>query len=221
MDDIAPSALLSLPSELRQRVLQLALKQDDTIELQHPVWYGQGIFFQPLFSVCHLLRSESLQAFYEVNTFLWIMDHDLKRRSDPADYPLARGYDGDEDECPHVLTPTLPWEYPDLMVDLRCLYLNIYLPSDGENEQWTNALPRRLERLVNVLDRGSRLSEFHVEFTAARFNAVVSLTGNQSETLDVLAGMQVRGKVRVGMRHGFEKVKAGIGSLKLDERMKA
>ena len=60
-------SLLGLPYELRQRVLHYALKQRGTIELQHPVWAGLDIFCQPLFQVCHVLRNEALDAFYEVS----------------------------------------------------------------------------------------------------------------------------------------------------------
>jgi len=226
------SCLLDLPYELRQRILTLALKQKGTIELQHPVWAGKDVFAQPLFQVCRLLRDEALQAFYETNCFLWIIDSSVTHRSDPAVYASITG-DARQPEDGSVpssktspLTPTLPWQYPHLKKHLRHLNLNIYLPSNlvadlAAAQAWFTEFPQQLERMIKALDCGCRLAELHTLLTAKRFNTRIALAGEQLKALNVLTQMKVRGSVKVQTRYDFKEVKASIASLELERRMKA
>lgn len=214
-----PSAsFLDVPYELRQRILSFALKQKGTIELQHPVWGGQAIFAQPLFQVCRFLRDEALQAFYETNCFLWIVDSGQQRarRSDPADYPSMT-----QDPCYDVvrvhqamkapLTPALPWKYPHLKKHLRHLNLNIYVNNYTDFSQ-------QLTRLVETLDLGRKLLELHVLFTSGSLRTYV--WKDQLKEIEVLAKMEVRGIVKVQTRN-IEEAHRTIGSLGLERRMKA
>ncbi|TKA27034.1 hypothetical protein B0A50_05225 [Salinomyces thailandicus] len=224
---------LDLPYELRQQILAYALEQQGTIELQTPVWASKTVFTQPLFEVSGEMRNEALQAFYENNHFLWIIDLSIDR-SDPARYASMAG---GEDEVDHreqgsgrqkPLTPGLPWEYPHLKKHLRCLHVNIYLPSNliGDTsaaQSWLTGMPERLPSLVNALDRGRRLWDLTVLITAntKRFNTRISLEGEQLKALEVLAGMEVKGNVKVRTRYDFKSVKASIDGLQLERRMRA
>lgn len=224
-------SLLDLPHELRQQILQLALIQKGSIELQHPVWAGQDTFAQPLFQVCQLLREEALQAFYEANCFLWTIDTTVQHRTDPSTYPSMSSQewqitaiDGMGEHA--ALTSPLPWEYPHLKKHLRRLHVNIYLPSNliGDTaaaQAWRSDLPNSLNRLVEALDYGRTLRELGILFTAKRFNNGIALAGEQLKALEVLAKMEVRGTVKVQMRWDFKEVKGSIDILDLERTMKA
>ncbi|EME81461.1 uncharacterized protein MYCFIDRAFT_176738 [Pseudocercospora fijiensis CIRAD86] len=212
------SHLLNLPFELRHRILIHALKQKGSIELQYPVWASLQVFDQPLFQTCRSLRTEAVQAFYEVrdckdlatkhiiltrsrplkvNDFLWVIDVENKSRSDPSTYPTCPASTGKLRQASpknyaYTIPNCLPWEYPDLMRRLRHLQINIYLPSNDQN---TSLLQDRLSALVQSLDRGRRLAILHVLVTAKRRAAQIPLSQDEVLALEVLAGMQVRGKV--------------------------
>ena len=202
---------LDLPYELRQNILCLALKQVGVLELQRPVWAGEDVYQPALFSVCRLLRREALQAFYEVNLFLWTIDLSARHRSDPAEYHSLRPRNEEKDQRSRSLEtddlavlPVLPWMYPYLWKHLRHLNVHIYLPplpiADPALAQvWYVEFPRALERLVEALDCGRRLYELQILFHAcyARTTEHPSLAGEQLRALEVLAGFEVRGRVRV------------------------
>ncbi|TKA63917.1 hypothetical protein B0A55_08735 [Friedmanniomyces simplex] len=227
------SRLLDLPYELRHIILSLALKDKGTVELQHPVWGGEDVYRPALFGVCHSLRRESLQAFYEVNHFLWIIDLSAQHRSDPADYPALRPGDEAEDHEPGstkqgetTILPALPWEYPHLRKHLRHLNVNIYLPSNliadvASAQVWFGQFPSALERLVTALDCGRRLDELQILFTAKRFNTRIALAGEQLKAIEVLSGFKVRGRVRVQTRWDFKEARRSLENLDLERRMKA
>lgn len=216
---MSSSPLLDLPSELRQSILQHALHQRGTLELQHPVWAGLQDFCQPLFHVCRSLRQEALEAFYSTNDFLWIVDTENRLRSDPSTYPApAAIVDRGKYVSPSVdvpLTPILPWEYPHLFYHLRHLQINLYLPQESD----ASALHDRLEALVKATDQGKRLTEFHVLITGKRRGAQVPLTAGERDALEVLAQMEVRGSVQVETRYYFRAVNAGVQALNLQRRM--
>jgi len=227
----APSTLLTLPYELRQRILHFALARKGTVELQTPLWAERATFTHPLFHTTRALRTEALQAFYETNTFLWIVDSlaGLSARSDPTEYPLNSTFDPqslDGNDGPYPLIPAVPWRYPHLLKHLRRLQLNIYLPSNltadvASGRAWLETLPAALQRLVDALDQGRRLEELHVLLTAKRFSGRVALAGEQLKAIDVLARMRVRGVVRVQTRFDFKEVKTSIETLEWEKRMKA
>lgn len=226
-------SLLDLPFELRQRVLAFALQEDGTVELQHPLWASEQVYFQPLFQVCQLLRDEALQAFYENNHFLWIVDVAVQR-SDPARYASMMIGEGEtfSQDCysrgQTPLIPTLPWEYPHLKKHLRRLHVNVYLPSNfvGDataSQDWLKGMPERLHGLVRAVDSGRRLSALTVLITAntKRFNTRISLEGEQLKVLNILGGMQIKGRVNVQTRYDFKAVRASIDGLELEKKMKA
>lgn len=216
---MASSQLLDLPTELRQSILQHALQQRGTLELQHPVWAGLQDFCQPLFHVCRSLRQEALEAFYSANDFLWIVDIENRLRSDPSTYPApAAVVDKGKHIPPSIdapLTPILPWEYPHLFYHLRHLQINLYLPQEGD----ASALHDRLAALVKATDQGKRLTEFHVLITGKRRGAQIPLTADERDALEVLAEMEVRGSVKVETRYYFRAVNAGVQALELQRRM--
>ena len=219
------SQLLALPYELRHRILCVALKDNNTIELQYPLWGGEEAFAPPLFQVCRSLRTESLKAFYESNIFLWIIDLSIQHRSDPADYPALQASEP-EDGSDDRLLPALPWEYPALKRDLRHLNVTIYLPpnlvADTESaELWFTKFPDALRRMSVALDYGRRLEELHVLFTAKRFNTRIPLEGEQIKAIEILEAFQVRGRVRVQMRWDFKEAAKSIKALDLERRMRA
>ncbi|KAK5124357.1 hypothetical protein LTR85_001574 [Meristemomyces frigidus] len=224
-------SFLDLPAELRQCIFALAVKQQGSIELQHPVWAGQDVFAQPLFQVSRLVRNEALQAFYETSHFLWIIDPSAAHRSDPADYQSMK-HDGTASGCASpvevsgVLTPARPWNYPHLRKHLRHLNLNVYLPSNliadaTAAQAWFVDLPQSLRRLVEALDRGRRLAELQVLFTAKRINTRIGLAGEQLKAVNVLSEMEVRGTVKIQTRYDFKELRSSILNLGLERRMKA
>ncbi|RMX81245.1 hypothetical protein D0868_16016 [Hortaea werneckii] len=210
------SHLLNLPRELRHRILLFTLEQPGNIELQQPMWASKGHYAQPVFQVSRLLRCEALQAFYEGNSFLWILDLLAVERSDPSSI------------LPPSLIPVLPWEYPFLRTHLRRLHVNIYLPSNltgdfNASQAWLTAMPIQLKRLVEVLDHGRRLQELTVLVTAntKRFNTRISLESEQLKALEVLSEMEIRGNVSIRTRHDFRAARVSIDSLGLEKKMKA
>ncbi|KAI6866929.1 hypothetical protein KC338_g4609 [Hortaea werneckii] len=226
------SHLLNLPRELRHRILLFALEQNGNIELQQPMWASKGYFAQPAFQVCQLLRREALQAFYEGNCFLWIIDLAVER-SDPAKYvSMITEMEHDEKASQSSTIsspiPVLPWEYPHLRNRLRHLHVNIYLPSNligdvSASQSWLTEMPTRLRQFVEALDRGRRLQDLTVLITAntKRFNTRISLEGEQLKALDVLSEMEIKGNVSVRTRHDFRAAKVSIDSLELEKKMKA
>ncbi|KAK0315562.1 hypothetical protein LTR01_000862 [Friedmanniomyces endolithicus] len=195
---------LDLPYELRQNVLCLALKQVGVLELQHPIWAGEDVYRPALFSVCRLLRREALQAFYEVNLFLWTIDMSAHHRSDPADYPSLRPNEGKDQRSGNLGTddlavlPAVPWMYPYLWLHLRHLNVDIYLPPKPTAE-WYVEFPRAFQRLVEALDCGRRLDKLQMFFHACYARPIEhpSLAGEQLRALKVLTGFEVRGRVGV------------------------
>lgn len=216
---MASSQLLDLPTELRHSILQHALQQRGTLELQHPVWAGLQDFCQPLFHVCRSLRQEALEAFYSANDFLWIIDTEHRLRSDPSTYPAPASVVDKGKYVPSFidapLTPVLPWEYPHLLYHLRHLQINLYLPQESD----ASALHERLSALVKATDQGQRLAEFHVLITGKRRGAQIPLTAGERDALEVLAQMEVRGSVKVETRYYFRAVTAGVKALDLQRRM--
>ncbi|KAI7164740.1 hypothetical protein KC349_g471 [Hortaea werneckii] len=228
------SHLLNLPRELRHRILLFTLEQPGNIELQQPMWASKGHYAQPIFQVSRLLRCEALQAFYEGNCFLWILDLLAVERSDPSKYVSMTSDETKDDattsqsNIAQSLLPVLPWEYPFLRTHLRHLHLNIYLPSNltgdiNASQAWLTEMPTQLKRLVEVLDHGRRLQDLTVLVTAntKRFNTRISLEGEQLKALEVLSEMEIRGNVSIRTRHDFRAARVSIDSLGLEKKMKA
>ena len=209
------STLLSLPYELRQQILRLSLTQVGTLELQLPPWTGYEHFRQPLFRTCKQLRHESLEAFYNGNTFLWIVGRDGENRSDPADYPLTRTIQGYS-----TISPVLPWQYPRMLQDLRHLHLNIYLPDPENEDAWSTGVRRSLSRLIMALEGGTRLRAVRILFTSKRVNPHIGLSSRHLDILNVLAKMEVPGKISVRTSYGFRLAKASIENLNLERMMR-
>ncbi|KAI6881311.1 hypothetical protein KC360_g8555 [Hortaea werneckii] len=232
--DIASTGpqLLNLPRELRHRILLFTLEQHGNVELQQPMWSSKGNYAQPIFQVCRLLRREALQAFYEGNCFLWIIDLAVVR-SDPSKYvPMISETEHNEEafqsSIKSSLIAVLPWEYPFLRNHLRHLHVNIYLPSNligdvSASQSWLTEMPTRLKQFVEAIDRGRRLQDLTILITAntKRFNTRISLEGEQLKALDVLSEMEVKGNVSVRTRHDFRAAKVSIDSLELEKKMKA
>ncbi|KAI7198538.1 hypothetical protein KC343_g1227 [Hortaea werneckii] len=229
---VVDSYLLNLPRELRHRILLFTLEQHGNIEVQQPMWASKGYYAQPIFQVCRLLRREALQAFYEGNCFLWIIDLAVER-SDPSKY-VSMISETEQDQKAFQsstmtsLIPVLPWEYPYLRNHLRHLHVNIYLPSNliGDvraSQSWLAEMPTRLKQFVEVLDQGERLQDLTVLVTAntRRFNTRISLEGEQLKALDVLSEMEIKGNVSIRTRHDFRAAKVSIDSLDLEKKMKA
>lgn len=219
------SYFLDLPFELRNYILTLVLRQTGTIELQHPLWAGLQVFAQPLFKVNRSVRDEALDAFYEVNDFLWVIDTEHRMRSDPARYPEATNsipngkFNGGNirPEIGSPLTPVFPWEFPRLWKCLRRLQVNVYLP----HGKCAFALQESLRDLVRVLDRGRRLAAFHLLVTTKGSVSRNSWdVGACCEALEVLADMVVRGSVEVQTRHYPIEIRRGVWNLNLSRRMK-
>ncbi|KAK3109491.1 hypothetical protein LTR53_017207 [Teratosphaeriaceae sp. CCFEE 6253] len=171
--------LLDLPFELRHRILSCALESPhNALELQSPLWGGAEAYAPPLFRVSRGIRAEALRAFYETNTFLWLVDLSVSHRSDPASYPgLLPGSETgacDPDKGGAGVLPALPWLYPHLLRHLRHVNVTIYLPQNGPTDPDAAALRKTafhaaLERLVLALDYGRRLRELRVLLTAKHF----------------------------------------------------
>ncbi|KAI6894946.1 hypothetical protein KC318_g11631 [Hortaea werneckii] len=228
------SHLLNLPRELRHRILLFTLEQHGNIELQQPMWASKGHYAQPIFQVSRLLRREALQAFYEGNCFLWILDLLAVERSDPSRYISMTSDETQHDATTSQnsispsLIPVLPWEYPFLRTHLRHLHLNMYLPSNltgnfNASQAWLTEMPIQLKRLVEVLDHGRRLQDLTVLVTAntKRFNTRISLEDEQLKALEVLSEMEIRGNVSIRTRHDFRAARVSIDSLGLEKKMKA
>jgi len=234
-------SFLDLPTEVRQVILQHALKQTGTLEMQTPMWAGHDVFHQPLFAVHSLVRAESLEAFYKVNTFLWMVDRcGTLPRSDPAGYP-GMGSQPEWWQPDHEgevattcgLTVAVPWLYPDLKKHLRHLQLNIALPSNiapstfALDEQelemtWNEGLSSTLRSVIDALDRGRTLDSLSILFTGSKFfNGRVALTTQQLEVLEVLAEFQVRHRVSISTRLDFKEAGQSVRSLRLEKRMVA
>lgn len=247
------STLLTLPYELRELILQLALKQrgmavpDErlssilltdpvTLELQFPIWTSLGPYSEPLFQVCRSLRTEALEAFYKVrlpawktcdmaliffqtNEFLWRIDARHRTLSDPADYPAPARRVRDrvgswEPIFNPPLTPLLPWEYPDLMRQLRNLHVELYLP----NYKQLPRLKAKIEGLVRATDRGRTLKNVRVSITASGRSIIFST--RDVEAVEMLCGMEISGKVVVEARTHFAGMKNSVDRLELARRMK-
>ena len=103
------------------------------------------------------------------------------------------------------------------MQRLRHLQINIYLPSDDQNAA---LLQDRLSALVKSLDLGRRLATLHVLVTAKRRAAQIPLLQEEVLALEILAQMEVRGKVDVQTRYYFRAVSASVNALQLASRMK-
>lgn len=83
-------------------------------------------------------------------------------------------------------------------------------------------LQKRLEALVDALDRGRRLGDFHVLVTAKRRAAQIPLSGAEVKALEALAGMEIgsRGRVEVQTRGYFRAVGCSVEGLGLVGRMR-
>lgn len=210
------SNLLELPYELRQQILSTCLTQNGTIELQHPLWAGPDAFAEPLFYTSRQLRDEALEAFYKSNAFVWVIDVDRTRMTDPSTYPLlpADGTSGS-------ITPALPWHYPKLLQHLRHLRLNIYLPQIEDDYGWLDALRQSLTRMVAAIDHGRRLKTLTVLLSSKHHSARVPLSTEQIDVLKILARMEVPGRVKVATKYDFREVRASIENLQLDKAMRA
>jgi hypothetical protein len=225
-------SLLQLPYEIRQVIFQYALRQKGTIELQHPFWAHPSPFPQPLFQLCRLLCDEALRAFYESNTFLWVIDLDTPHRSDPCTYA---GMGGTADRWPDSvnalatgLTPGVPWAYPHLRKHLRHLNLNIYLPTNKAltsevDRLWFIEFAQCLRKLVVALDHGRTLTDLQLLFTANRnFDAWTALTSAQLKVIsEALSLMEVKGNVAVLTRFDLRGAKSSIAGLCLEQHMRA
>ncbi|KAK5696275.1 hypothetical protein LTR17_024353 [Elasticomyces elasticus] len=223
------SHLMALPCEIRFSILCLALKDKGGIELQYPTWADNSVFWSPLFSVCRDLRVEALQAFYETNRFLWLIDLTVQHRSDPTKYTALQAIDTSCDtdrELDTALLSPLPWEYSHLRRHLRHLQIHIYTPHNTRGdtelvqEQWRQ-LPKALDDLVTSLDRGSHLQELQIVIVARGSGPRLVLTHEQIDAFDRLAGFEVRGRVKVRTRGGPDELSKAIADSELERRMKA
>lgn len=201
------TTILSLPFELRKRILEIALRQEGTVELQTPVWAGSQVFAQSLFQTCRLLRDEALEAFYETNDFLWIIDTENESRSDPATYQQSARRDMSSGELTSrkgtPLMPVLPWEYPKLFLDLRYLRVNIWVRGEG-NVSATNS---RLSAMVEALDHGRRLAGIHFLVIAERQPSRTPSMIDQRLAWETLRSMKVRGSIEVRTRYWVETIR--------------
>ncbi|KAK3067474.1 hypothetical protein LTR53_015640 [Teratosphaeriaceae sp. CCFEE 6253] len=223
--------LLDLPSELRHRILSCALESPHSpLELQSPLWGGAEAYAPPLFRVSRGIRAEALRAFYETNTFLWLVDLSVPHRSDPASYPglLPSSETGpcDPDKGGAGVLPALPWLYFHLLRHLRHVNVTIYIPQNGPSDPDAAALrktafPAALERLVLALDHGRRLRELRVLLTAKHFLTGVPPTGEQMAALEQLAGFRVPGRVWLRMSRVLGQARQSIERLGLKRRMTA
>ncbi|KAK3672688.1 hypothetical protein LTR78_007500 [Recurvomyces mirabilis] len=215
---------LDLPTEVRQVILQHALKQT-----------GRDAYDQPLFAVHTIVRAEALEAFYKANTFLWIIDHcGTLFRSDPVGYP-GMGTQPEwwqpnhesETATTYGVTVAVPWLYPDLKKHLRHLQINITLPSisireEAEATETWSRLRVTIRQLIEALDHGRTLDTLGILFTASRhFNGRVPLMSQQLEILELLAEFQVRHRVSVSTRLDFKEAAQSVRSLNLEKRMVA
>ena len=68
-----PVSLLTLPYELREQVLTTLLSHKSSIRLQEPI-ERRSIFTSPIMQVCKPLREEAIWVFYQINSFIWVID---------------------------------------------------------------------------------------------------------------------------------------------------
>lgn len=211
------SVFLSLPYELRQRILREALHRDGTCHMQTPVWGQRRDCLDPLFEVCRSLRDEALEAFYKTNMFVWYVNIWIGESecmySDPTVYPLR-----EEDGVDPPLTPALPWNYPHFFQHLRKLNLRVKLPARYEDQQAQDALSYALTAVVKALDFGRRLQQQDVYFVARIFwgNPHLDMEAHQV-ALQPLTRMEVPGRIRVA---AFPN-SAAFNALGLQQLMKA
>lgn len=195
VDQSRRCTFLDLPYELRQNILQIALRRNGTCHLQIPIWGQRQDCLNPLFEVCRSLREEALEAFYKINMFCWylnIWDHDLAY-SDPASYPLRE--EGDDDL---LLAPAVPWRYPYLFKHLRRLTLRIEFPIQYKDQQSQDLLSNALLAVVQALDFGQRLQQQDVYFGLRNRGSGSQLDMRAHRmALEPLTKMEIPGWVRV------------------------
>nr|OQO21415.1 hypothetical protein B0A51_11883 [Rachicladosporium sp. CCFEE 5018] len=221
---MSTASLLSLPYELRERILIPNLRRHGTIELQYPIWADSGktVFTQPIMQVCRQLREEAIPLFYRQNVWVWVLDPEEDNRPDPTAYPIGLeigpGVDRTRGPC-GTLISTLPWYYPGALSNIRHLRLNMYLPTSHDRPAWTTGFPTKLARFVQSLDYGSTLRSLKI--LVGTWYTLLNFSTSQAAVFDVLEQMQIRGTVEIRTKNIYNETKAAVRSLDLEHRMLA
>ncbi len=186
------SRLMSLPYEIRKIILEYATLQHGRVELQRPIWGIPEATTFGIFASSKALREEALEAYYNANTCLLIVD---AKRAELSTYPV-----GDEGQV-RPFTPQQPWRYPYLIRDLRNLNITIKLPPMDDGDAWRLGFRRQVESLVHSLDYGRRLTSLEVSLLmpVSQTPWRSPLTTTQKGTLDVLTELKVRANVGVSI----------------------
>ena len=146
---------------------------------------------------------------------LWQID-----AADPAAFPLQP-----PSNCPKEYGPcgplisSLPWQYPDMLSNLRHLRLNLYLPPQHDATMWSERFSKQLSSFVEAIEQGVRLRDFKI--LIGTWHGIRDLGAPQMAAFDLLAQMQVRGTVQVRTRSLDIQGKAVVQQLDLERRLRA
>lgn len=188
--------LLRLPLELRQRILHFALGiTDDSKSLYFTKSMKSDGWNPAVFRVCRSLRDEALEAFYQTNSFTFVIGPHATGISNPLTYP----HSVEHSSGTPPLESALPWQYPYIFSNLRHLHLDVYVTciSDDQEDYWTGELNSRLDKLIDLFERGHKLRELHLTVHAYCIVEPPALTPELTAPLDKLAALQIRGELEV------------------------
>lgn len=112
----------------------------------------------------------------------------------------------------------LPWRCPDVMLGLRHLRLNLYLPNPYSTGLWEDALFRRLTRFIQAIDNGARLKDLKI--LIATWYHFHGITIRQAAILGIFEQIHIKGHVQVKTRSISEKLRAALQDLNLTNKMR-
>jgi hypothetical protein len=112
----------------------------------------------------------------------------------------------------------LPWRFPDVMLHLRHLRLNLYLPNPYSTRLWEEVLSGRLTKFVQAIGNGGRLKDLKVLIATWYHFHIITI--QQTAVLGILEQIRVQGHVQVKTRSISEKLRAVLQGLNLTEKMR-
>ena len=113
----------------------------------------------------------------------------------------------------------LPWRFPHVMLHLRHLRLNLYLPNPYSTRLWEEVLSGRLTKFVQAIGNGGRLKGLKILIATWHHFHIISI--RHTAVLGILEQIRVQGHVQVKTRSISEKLRAALQGLNLTEKMRA
>jgi hypothetical protein len=139
---------------------------------------------------------------------------------DPSTFPLELQEDNAKDYGPvGPLASSLPWQYPNMLSNLRHLRVNLYLPRQHDTATWTDKLGKQLSSFVEAVDHGQKLKD--IKLLIGTWHRIRGLGKPQLDVLGILEQMRVRGFVQVRTRSLDPDGKAVVEALGLGRRMRS